>query len=418
MFTRAEKILLFTLAFIQFSHIVDFMILMPLGPQLMRILVIDPHQFGLLVSAYTFAAGTTGLLSSMYIDRYDRKHALLFFYIGFCVSTFACAVSWNYHSLLIARTVAGAFGGVLGSLIMAIVSDSIDYKRRGAAMGTVMTSFSIASIFGVPLSLQLANMFGWNAPFMFLAVLSTLMIFVIWFKIPNMGHHLVSGEKHATPLSAFTNVLKNNNQLIALAFYVLLIFGHFAIIPFLSPSLVANAGLDEKQLPLVYLVGGIVSIIASPLIGKVSDIYGKAKIFRVAAAISVIPIFLITHLFHNSVFIILSLVAFLFLCMGARMIPASAMMSGTVKPKNRGSFMSITAALQQFSAALASYIAGIIVVKDAEGHLLHYQTVGYIAMAFSVFAIIASLKIQVIEAPSENQPDTQSAAEQLPHETI
>lgn len=414
MFTRTEKILLFTLAFIQFSHIVDFMILMPLGPQLMRILVIDPHQFGLLVSAYTFAAGATGLLSSMYIDRYDRKHALMFFYIGFCVSTFACAISWNYHTLLIARTVAGAFGGVLGSLIMAIVSDSIDYKRRGAAMGTVMTSFSIASIFGVPLSLQLANMFGWNAPFMFLAALSTLMIFIIWYKIPSMGGHLNKNEAHEKPLQVFAKVLTNNNQLVALGFYILLIFSHFAIIPFLSPSLVANAGLSETQLPLIYLVGGIVSIIASPIIGKVADKYGKPRVFRIAAAVSLVPIFLITHLFNNSIPIILALIGFFFLCMGARMIPASAMMSGTVKPKNRGSFMSITSAVQQFAAAAASYIAGLIVVKDSAGHLLGYQSVGYIAMLFSVFAILASMKIQVIEAPAENQVSPQ----EIPHETI
>ena len=217
-----------------------------------------------------------------------------------------------------------------------------------------------------------------------------------------MGGHLTS-EKHDKPWEAFTKVLSNNNQLLAVAFYFLLIFGHFAIIPFLSPSLVANAGLSENQLPLIYLVGGIVSIIASPLIGRLADKHGKPRVFRIAAATSLIPIFLVTHLYNNSVPIILALIGFFFLCMGARMIPASAMMSGTVKPRNRGSFMSITSAVQQFSAALASYIAGLIVVKDSDGHLLNYQTVGYIAMAFSVFAIIASMKIKIIEAPAENQ---------------
>lgn len=362
----------------------------------MRIFEISPHQFGLLVSAYTFAAGATGLLSAFFIDRFDRKKSLLFFYFGFAIGTLLCAFADNYSTLLMMRTFTGAFGGVLGSLIMAIVSDAINSERRATAMGVVMASFSLASIFGVPFSLFLANHFSWHAPFLFLGGLSTLLLALIYLAVPAMRGHLEHGERQSHT-QVITHILTNKSQMISLSFMILLVFGQFSIIPFLSPSLVANAGMPESQLPLIYLVGGICSIISSPLIGRAADKYGKHKVFALSALISILPILAITNLSVTPVAYILLLVAVFFMAMGGRMIPAMAMVTATVTPQRRGSFMSIVASIQQFSSAIASYFAGRIVERSIDGQLIHYSTVGYVAAGFSLLAIAASTKITAIK---------------------
>ena len=394
-FDRSEKVLLFTLAFIQFSHIVDFVIMMPLGPQLMRIFSINPSQFGLLVSAYTFAAGVSGLLSAFLVDRFDRKSTLLFFYVGFCLSTLACALSPTYEVLMFARLATGCFGGVLGSTVFAIVGDAIHPSRRGTALGIVMVSFSVASIFGVPFSLYLANYFGWHAPFLFLALISFLLVFVIIKLIPSMTGHMQGLRESA--LQLIIRVSTSRNQMLALAFLVLLVFGQFSIIPFLSPSFVSNAGLSESQLPLVYFLGGLASIFSSPLIGRFSDTLGKRKIFVGSAILSLVPIYLITRLEVTPIALVLLLSTSFFICMGGRIIPAMAMITSTVKPDYRGSFMSIMSSAQNLAAAGAAFVAGQIVEKNTSGQILHYSTVGVIAVIFSCLAMLTSLVLSPAE---------------------
>lgn len=395
MFSKNEKILIFVLCFIQFSHIVDFMIVMPLGPQLMRSLQISPHEFGLLVSAYTFSAGVFGLLSAFFIDRFDRKSCLLFFYTGFTVGTIGCALAQSYPALLLTRSVAGAFGGVLGSLCMAIISDAIESSRRGTAIGWLTTAFSMASIFGVPFSLYLATHYSWNAPFIFLGVICLLLFAVIAKGVPPMRAHL-DGSKES-PWQVLSHVLYDKNQLYALAFYAFLILGHFIVIPFFSPSLVANAGLTEAQLPLIYLVGGGFSIITSPLIGKMTDRFGKEIVFKSFVVLSAIPLLIVTHLGITPLPLILALTVLFFTCMGGRMIPAQAIMTATVDPKHRGSFMSFMNSVQQFAAA-ASYIAGLVVIKDPAGHLTRFEWTGYIAVGFSLCALLLVFRVKSVSA--------------------
>jgi predicted MFS family arabinose efflux permease len=399
MFSRQEKFLLGILATIQFSSIVDFMIMMPLGPQLMRIFGINPHQFGLLVSSYTFAAGLSGFAAAFFMDKFDRKKNLLFFFIGFSLGTIACALSTNYETLLLARGLTGVFGGVLGSLVMSIVSDAISYERRGSAMGVVMTSFSMASILGVPLSLYLANIWGWHAPFLFLGILSLLLCSIIWKTVPPMRAHLSHQTKEPIHRT-ITRILQNHNQTKALIFMAAVIFGHFAIIPFLSPSLVSNAGLTEAQLPLMYMCGGLFTIFTSPFIGRLTDRFGKHKVFFWGALSTMIPYFVLTRLGPTPLVLVLVYTTFLFVVSGGRMIPASAMTSGTSLPQTRGSFMSIVSCVQQLSSAAASYISGIIITRDTTGHLLNYELVGYLAIATTFIALFLSSRIHAIETPS------------------
>lgn len=397
MFTKSEKILLAILASIQFSSIVDFMIMMPLGPQLMRIFAINPHQFGLLVSSYTFCAGTSGFFSSFFIDKYDRKASLLFFYVGFALGTLACALAPTYELLLLARGLTGIFGGVLGSLVLSIVSDAISYERRGSAMGIVMTSFSMASILGVPFSLFLANQFSWHAPFLFLGGISLFLCLIIWFYVPNLRTHVSQALAKEPIHRVLTRILQNQNQRRALFFMASVMFGHFAIIPFLSPSLVANAGVKESQLPLMYMTGGICTIFSSPFIGRLTDRFGKHKVFAWGALVTLLPYWLITHLTVTPLWIVLSICAFFFVSSGGRMIPGTALVSGTVSPQYRGSFMSIVSCVQNLASAVSSYFAGLIVMTGPTGRLENYNLVGYLAVAFTFVAIYLSRQIKATE---------------------
>jgi predicted MFS family arabinose efflux permease len=165
---KKEKILLFILASIQFTSIMDFMIMMPLGPQLMRIFQINPQEFGFLVSAYTFAAGFSSFIGVFWIDNFDRKKALMNMYLGFLLGTLACALSPTYTILVLSRILTGLFGGLLMALVFSIIGDVIEEKRRGTAMGYVSTSFSLASVLGVPFGLFIASFWNWHAPFFFL----------------------------------------------------------------------------------------------------------------------------------------------------------------------------------------------------------------------------------------------------------
>lgn len=403
MFSRKEKILLAVLACIQFSSIVDFMIMMPLGPQLMRIFDISPHQFGLLVSSYTFAAAISGFFAAFFMDKFDRKQSLFFFFVGFSLGTIACALSPNYEVLLISRGLTGIFGGVLSSLVMSIVSDAISYERRGSAMGIIMTSFSMASVLGVPLSLWLANQFNWHAPFLFLGVGSLLLCGVIWLYIPSMRAHLLEKRPRQPFYSVLTNIATNQNQRRALYFMSAVMFGHFAIIPFVSPTLVANVGLREDQLPLMYIIGGFCTIFTSPFIGRLADRFGKHRIFLIGALVTLIPYTLITHMQPSPLWLILTICAFFFVSSGGRMIPATALVSGTSRPENRGSFMSIVSCVQQLAAAVSSYIAGVVVTKSASGRLENYEIVGYVAIAFTFVAIYLSRRISAVEQKPQEE---------------
>ncbi|MCK6597141.1 MAG: MFS transporter [Bdellovibrionaceae bacterium] len=391
MFSRQEKLLLFAIAAIQFNHIVDFMIMMPLGPQLIRTFQISPQQFSFLVASYTFFAGVSGFIGSFFMDKWNRKTLLLFFFSGFTLGTLACSTSENYLSLLISRSIAGAFGGVLNSVTLAIISDNFSYEKRGTALGWTSTSFSLASIFGVPFSIFLATHYHWQSPFLFLGLMCLILFFLILKVIPNSKPPAKPSGNFFEPLKI---VFNSSNLLFGLLFMMLVFLSQFSVIPFLSPSLVANTGLTEKQLPLVYLVGGILSIIAAPEIGKLTDKIGKHKVFTLGAVVSIIPFFFITHLGVTPIYITLSLTGLFFVSMGFRMIPAMALISGAPHPANRGSYMGLVSSVQSLSSAIAASLAGTIITKDAEtNRLLNYGAVGYIAILFTILAILVIPKV-------------------------
>ncbi|MES3036908.1 MAG: MFS transporter [Bdellovibrionota bacterium] len=401
MFTRSQKILLAILATVQFNNIVDFMIMMPLNLQLTRVFQITPHQFGLLVSSYTFFAAGSGLLSSLFIDRFDRKKFLQIFFFGFSVGTIACGLSQKYEWLLFFRCLTGVFGGVLSSLVMAIVSDTFPYERRGTAMGVVMTAFSFASVFGVPFSLYLAERFDWHAPFYFLGGVSLIVSFLISRGVPSMKSHMVGRGSHDI-WAGIKLVFHSRQAQTSLVFLFCLIFGQFVLIPFMSASLVINAGLPEPQLPLIYITGGLVSIVTGPLVGYWADKFGKHKVFTFALLGSIPPMVMISQISHPlPLFATLTLVAVFFVFMGGRINPAMALVSASVPATHRGSFMSLTSCVQQLGSASASYAVGLFIVTDKTGHLLNYEFAGYLATFFSFCALFLVYRITAIKTSPE-----------------
>lgn len=395
-FSRSEKMLLAVLAAVQFNHIVDFMLLMPLGPKLMRIFDISTQQFSLLVSSYTIFAGLSGFTSSFFMDVFDRKKLLALFFFGFCVGTFACGFSPSYEILLISRSVTGMFGGVLNSLVMSIVSDAIPYTKRGTAMGVITTAFSLASVLGVPLGLYLTDVWDWHAGFIFLGILSVIVFGLIFKGVPAQ-QQFVSRTSKRDVLEPLRQLAQSRPQQWALVFAGCLVLGQFMIIPFLSPSLVANAGMKESQLPLIYFVGGVLTFFSGPLVGRLADQFGKHKIFLYGLLSSLVPTLVITHMFPVPVFAILTVTGLFFICVNARWVPALALISGAAPPKYRGSFMSFVGCIQQLMAAIGSLIAGLIVSKDSVGHILNYQYIGYISVSVSLLALLLSRRVTVLD---------------------
>ena len=388
-----EWAILLVLAGVQISHILDFMILMPLGPQFMRMFAIGPTQFGFLVSMYTFSAAAVGFAAAFFIDRFDRKKTLLLLYACFGATTLLAASSQSYVTLLAARALAGAFGGVLSAIVFAIVSDLVPDSRRGAALGVVMLAFSIAATVGVPISLYLANHFTWRAPFLFLTGLCFAVWNSVFWLLPRMrGHLRAARERH--PLEQAVAVFHVPNHRRAFLFSAMLFFSGFAIIPFISPYMVANVGVAESDLPLLYLIGGILTLIVVQLVGRLTDLHGKQRIFTLVAVLSALAILGLTNLPRAPIHVAILASAFLMSTLSGRFVPAMALITSSVAPRLRGSFMSFNASIQQLASGTASFGASLLMGRNAAGELTHYGTVGILAVGATLASIYLARRIR------------------------
>ncbi|QEK52642.1 MFS transporter [Pedobacter aquae] len=391
-----ERVILLLLAALNFTHILDFMIMMPLGNYLMPYFNISSQQFSMLVAAYTFSAGISGFLAAFFVDKYDRKQVLILAYIGFLIGTFCCAISPTYSLLLISRVVAGIFGGLIGAQVLSIVADLIPYERRGTAMGVIMAAFSVASVFGVPFSLYLANIFNWHGPFFFVAGLGIILIPFLMKYLPKMDTHIkLAGGEKVSPLRLIKDIAQDKNQMLALALSATIMLGHFMIIPFLNPFMEFNKGFSKVQTPMIYMVGGALTLVSSPFLGKLADKIGKHRLFIMMALITTIPIALVTNLPDFPFYQVLCITGFWFVVSTGRMIPAQAMVSNVVSSERRGSFMSINSSVQQIFVGLASVISGLIVVKRADNVILNYDITGYISIAITLISIYFVSKLHV-----------------------
>ncbi len=392
---RGESRLVSVLAAVQFTHIMDFMILMPLGPQLMRVMLISPQQFGLLVSSYTLTAAIASLAAAFYTDRFDRRKVLLFLYVGFIASTLLCGIAPGYVTLLAARAVAGAFGGVAGATVHSIVGDAVPEQRRGAATGVLMSAFALSSILGVPIGLLLAAHFSWRAPFFFLVIVSLLVLVAVWKIVPPMRGHLVAGETHR-PLLQMKAVLGEGNHLRAFLFMFALMFAGFSVIPFIAPYMVANVGLKETDLPYLYFFGGLATAFSSRYIGKLSDKHGKRQMFTVIGLISIVPLLITTNLPPVPVWVAICASVIFMVFVSGRFVPAMALVISSAEPRLRGGFMSINSAIQQLGLGVASLLAGFIIGHAPDGTLTRYWMVGLIAVGATLLAIALAWRVKQV----------------------
>lgn len=383
-----ERIILLLLTVLNFTHILDFMIMMPLGNYLMPYFDISSQQFSMLVASYTFSAGISGFLAAFFVDRFDRKKVLLFAYAGFLIGTLFCAMSPAYWILLVSRTVTGMFGGLIGAQVLAIVADIIPYERRASAMGMIMAAFSAASVFGVPFGLYIANIFNWHAPFFFVVILGTLLVPFLIRLLPKMDKHILAADRpRVSPVELVGDVFRNSGQVLALSLTAVLMLGHFIIIPFINPFMEFNMGFSKTQTPMIYMVGGALTMFTSPLIGRIADSFGKYRTFVVLALLSLPLIALITDLPSISFYLMLCLMGAWFVVASGRLIPSQAMVSNVVPPERRGSFMSFNSSVQQMSVGLASTLAGLIVLKMPDNSIKNYEVTGYISIAIILISI-------------------------------
>lgn len=391
--TKQQRIVIFLLASINFTHILDFMIVMPLGNSLMPYFKINPQQFSLIVASYSYAAFVSGLIAMFFVDRFDRKHILTFGYTGFLIGTLCCAIAPTHHLLLASRVLAGLFGGIIGAQVLSIVADIFSYEKRGQAMGYLFSAFSFASVVGVPLGLFLAGKFSWHAPFFFIVALGVIIIPCIYFFLPNINKHLHPDQPKVNVKEVLTRVLAKRINLTAFALSATLFMGHFVIIPFLNPFMQFNVGFNELQRNLVYIVGGLVTIVSAPLAGKLADKFGKHKVFLWFAFLSLLPIVIITNLHITPYYYALMATGIWFVLASGRNIPAQAIVSNVVPPEERGSFQSFNSCISSLAVGTASFISGLVVTKAPDGKLIHYDIAGYISVAIILLAIYISTKI-------------------------
>jgi DHA1 family inner membrane transport protein len=391
---RKERILLLLLASVNFTHILDFMIMMPLGNYLMPYFKISPQQFSLLVAAYTLSAAVSGFIAAFFADQYDRKKILLIGYTGFLLGTIACGFAPTFHLLLVARLVAGTFGGLIGAQVLAIVSDVFIYARRGAAMGAVMSSFSIASTIGVPFSLYLANIFSWHAPFILVGLLGIVLIPLISKFVPSMNRHIRKDEEQpGKKLDILKDVLKSSRQRMALVFSGMIMMGHFLIIPFINPYMEFNKHYSKQQTPMIYLVGGLGAFFAANVLGRLSDRVGKLKVFTVCVLLALPLVLTITRLPDIMFAMVLVLFGIWFVLSTGRGVTSQALISNVVEPHKRGGFMSFNSSVQQLGTGIASLIAGLVVIKGDKGEIYRYDWLGYLSVAVLLACIFIGNKI-------------------------
>ena len=384
-----ETLLTFILALVNFTSVLDFVIMMPLGPQLMRDLSITAQEFSFLVSSYTVAASIFGFILANFIDRFDRKKSFLVLYAGFGIGTLMCGLSQTYVQILASRTLAGAFGGILTGMIFTIVGERIPAERRGRVTGIVMSAFAVASIFGLPAGLYLSRFAGWQMPFYCIALFCFLALILAWFKLPTMNSHvgkLVDGHK-----LSLKNVVLERNHLVGFGIISLAVLGQFMVIPFLSSFLVFNLQMGEENLPLVYLTGGIVTLFSSRAVGILADKHGLQKIFTLMSLAALVPVLLLTNLSPVPLPVVLAVTTLFMLSSSSRMVPMQALIISKANPNMRGGFMSMLSSVQHLASGLASLLGGLVVHQaTVGGKLENYHLVGYGSAAGAVLSVFCA----------------------------
>lgn len=395
-FTSYQKFVVFILAMTQFSVILDFMVMSPLGDMLMKTMSLSPSQFGAAVSAYAISAGTSGLLTAGFADRFDRKKLLLFFYSGFILGTALCSMATTYPLLIGARIFTGVFGGVIGSTSMAIITDLFDIHHRGRVIGFVQMGFSASQVLGIPISLAFANRWGWQAPFMMVALLGLVIAMLILLKLKPVTAHLAL-QHDRSPLAHLWKTATNKRYRVGIATTAMLSLGGFMMMPFGSAYAINNLKLTNEQLPLLFMFTGIGTLVVMPLVGKLSDRIDKFKLFAIGSVWMSIMVLIYTNLPIIPFPAVVGLNMVLMMGVMSRMVPSSAIMSALPGPADRGAFMSISASLQQIAGGFAAAFAGMVVVQKTQtSPLEHYNILGIVVVVLSLLCVYMIYRVSIL----------------------
>ena len=397
-----ERLILLVLATVQFTSIVDFMVVMPLAPQLKRAIGMTTDRFALVVAAYTVAAGLAGLISTLFLDRFARRPTYLVLFAGFLMGTLACGVAPDFVTLMAARGLTGAFGGILGGMAMTIIGDVFSEHRRGAATGILMMSFSMASILGVPIGLTLGQEYGWHIPFLVLAALCVPFFILAACVLPRLDGHL-KGQGRVEPLGQLKAIFLEANHLRAFALTSALMISGFSVLPFLSAYLVSNVGVDEKHLRWAYVAGGIVTLVGMPTIGRMADRFGKLRVYRFVVPANAALLLMVTSLPPLPLALVLLAMSATMLSNGGRMVPAMAMIASSVVPHLRGGFMGANSAIQHLSSSLGVIVAGFILLEPKNGPIERFPIVGLMAAVVSLSSLWLAGRLRVEASAADDE---------------
>ncbi|MBS1933442.1 MAG: MFS transporter [Bacteroidetes bacterium] len=392
-FTPYQVLVIVMLALTQFTVILDFMVMSPLGDMLMKSMALKTSQFGFAVSSYAFSAGISGLLTAGFADKFDRKKLLLFFYIGFIAGTFFCSIATSYPMLIAARIITGLFGGVIGSISMAIVADLFPIEKRGRVMGFMQMSFGASQVLGIPIGLYIANSWGWQSPFLMIVILAaSVWLFVLIKMHPVNAHLKVQTDK--SPFMHLVHTVSKRDYRIGFLATAMLSLGGFMMMPWGSAFAINNLRITQQQLPLLFMVSGVSSLFIMPLIGRVSDKIDKFNVFAFASAWMIVMVLIYTNMSVTPLPLVMVMNVFFMIGIMSRMVPSSAMVSALPKMQDRGAFMSISSSLQQISGGIAAAAGGMIVYqKDKFSPLEHYNTLGLVITGLSLICLFLIYRV-------------------------
>ena len=395
-FSKYQILVITLLALTQFTVVLDFMVMSPLGDMLMKSMDLKTSEFGFAVSSYAFSAGIAGILTAGFADRYDRKKLLLFFYIGFILGTLFCGLTTSYPMLIAARIVTGLFGGVIGSISMAIVADLFLAQQRGRVMGFMQMGFGASQVLGIPISLFLANSLGWQSPFLMIVGLAALIFFIIVMKMKPITQHLeIKNDRNA--FHHLWHTIAQRDYRIGFMSTALLSLGGFMMMPWGSAFAINNLHVTSGQLPILFMVAGVATLIIMPVIGKLSDKMDKFNLFAIASIWMIAVVLVYTRLTPVPFWFVMVMNVMMMIGIMSRMVPSMALASSLPQMQDRGAFMSINSSLQQIAGGVAAAIGGMIVVqKDKFSPLEHYDTLGILISVILLFAIYMVYRVNEI----------------------
>lgn len=381
----SERMLVFLIGAVQFVNILDFVMVMPLGPDFAKALAIPASQVGLIGGSYTAAGCVSGVAGLYFLDRFDRRKALAVSMVGLVVGTAAGGLATGLYSLLAARVIAGLFGGPATSLALAIIADLVPVERRGRALGAVMGAFSVASIVGVPAALKMAELGSWHTPFFVVAGLGLVVVVGAIFALPPVTVHL---EQPRTPQSqvGMRDLFLRRDVVLSYSMTAVSMMGGFIVIPNISAFVQENLGFPREDLWLIYFVGGFISIATLRVAGRLVDRQGSLRVASFSAVMKVLALYLCFLAVAPPVdeWLLIGLFVLFFMAMGTRNVSVSTLASRVPETAIRARFMSMQSAVQHAASAAGAFLSAQLLSVLPDGRLEGMERVVYTSMALAL----------------------------------